>query len=253
MTEPTKGYVVVASRHSFFYRSALNLMHSIRDFDPDAKIAFTTEERFCDGGENVADFVYYCDNHVRAKLWGMAKSPFDISFYIDGDCEVQSPEISTVFDRIEQSNLQFTALPDERSWQFMEHDWPAGKFSWCGAVCLYDMRDQLVREFMKNWYELTVEMMAGRWWPLKEDGSRDYDNYPSTLGRWDQFSLWWLLNKEQIYQPPNIRVSRLDNFDDWRWNYFTGYKDIYNFGKEPIIYHYSSCDAKLDYMRTHDE
>ena len=70
---PSKGYVVVASRKKFFYISALNLIESIREFYPDAKVCLVTEERFLDGREKIADEVVFCDNHKRAKLWGMAQ------------------------------------------------------------------------------------------------------------------------------------------------------------------------------------
>ena len=76
MTEPTKGFVIVASKKHNFYLYALNLCESIRDYYEDAKICLVTEERFLDGRENVADDVVLCDDHYRAKIYGMAKSPY---------------------------------------------------------------------------------------------------------------------------------------------------------------------------------
>jgi len=213
MSEPTKGYVVVASRRSFFYVSALNLIESIRDFYPEAKVCLVTEEKFLDGREKIADEVILCDDHRRAKLKGMAKSPY--------------------------YDVLFTGLPEERSYCYAELKFPGGQFELCGAVCLYDMRNPLVREFMNDWYDLTVKQYAGTWWPTKADGSWDEDLYPRTLARWDQFSLWWLVNKEPKYKDLKVGIFE----DDARWNFFSRYKYQHN-NKPVVIRHYSAADAK---------
>tara|TARA_R110002153_G_scaffold101711_9_gene237954 strand:- start:4236 stop:4976 length:741 start_codon:yes stop_codon:yes gene_type:complete len=241
MTEPTKGYLVVASRTKFFYVSACNLIESILDFDPDAKVCLVTEERFLDDrGRKISDQIVYCDDHKRAKLFGMAKSPYDITFYIDADCEVEHEDITTIFDLLDGNDLSFTGLPEERSYCYAELHFPGGKFELCGGVCLYDMRNPLVREFMQEWYDLTVAQYGGTWWPTKEDGvTWDEDLYPRSLARWDQFSLWWLVNKEPKYKELNVGI--LD--DDARWNWFTKYRKPHN--KKPIVIrHYSSAAAK---------
>lgn len=239
MSEPSRGYVVVASRRSFFYVSALNLIESIRDFHPDAKVCLVTEEKFLDGREKIADQVILCDDHKRAKLWGMAKSPWDLSFYIDADTEVEHEDIEHVFDELGDYDVMFTGLPEERSYCYAELKFPGGQFELCGAVCLYDMRNSLVREFMNDWYDLTVKQYANEWWPTKSDGSWDEELYPRSLARWDQFSLWWLVNKEPKYQ--NLKVGIFE--DDARWNYFSRYKYEHNI-KPVVIRHYSSSEAK---------
>ena len=72
MTEPTKGYVIVASRKKYFYISALNLIDSIREFYPDANVCLVTEEKFVDDrGRKDVDVIIHCDDHKRAKLKGM--------------------------------------------------------------------------------------------------------------------------------------------------------------------------------------
>ena len=64
-----------------------------------------------------------------------------------------------------------------------------------------------------------------------------------TLKRWDQFSLWWLLNKDPKYCDGKLKVGRLDGEEDARWNHFTGYK--YQHSKEPpVIMHFSNTSAK---------
>ena len=238
--EPTKGYIIVASRRSFFYASACNLMDSIRDFYPDANICLVCEERFLDDrGRRLADEIIFCNDHKRAKLWGMAKSPWDITFYIDADTEVEHEDIEHVFDELNGYDVMYTSLPEERSYCYAELKWPGGQFTLCGAVCLYDMRNPLVREFMDDWYDLTVRQYAGTWWPTNEKGEPDYETHPKSLSRWDQFSLWWLVNKEPKYQ--NLKVGIFE--DDARWNYFSRYKYAHN--KKPVVIrHYSASEAK---------
>lgn len=241
----TKGYVVVASKERFFYLSALNLMHSIRDFDPDANIMLYTDARFVDvGAESVADVVIdTAGTHAREKIKGMALSPWDKTFYIDADCEVAHEDLPTVFDKFDGNDLLFTYLPDERSYCYAELYFPGGRFSWCGGTCLYDSSKPIVKEFMQDWFELTVAQYDGKWWPQKPDGSDDVETYPATLKRWDQFSLWWLLNKDPKYCDGKLKVGRLDGEEDARWNYFTGYK-FKHCEKDPVIMHFSNTSAK---------
>lgn len=247
MSEPTKGYVVVASKKRVFYVSAINLMETIKDFYPEAQITFVTEERFLDGRERVADTVLHCDDHARAKIWGMARAPYDITFYIDADTEVEHEDISTIFDHMGDYDLMFTGLPPERHYCYAEVFFPGatkpdgakGGFELCGAVCLYNMRNPLVKNFMHDWYDLTNKQYAGLWWPTKEDGSEDLENFPASLKRWDQFSLWWLTNREPKYKDLKIGIIP----DDARWNWYSKYR--YDHAEGPIVIrHYSSSGAK---------
>jgi hypothetical protein len=92
---------------------------------------------------------------------------------------------------------------------------------------------------MWDWYNLTVDQYANRWWPTKEDGTWDEETYPRSLARWDQFSLWWLTNKEPKYK--DLKHGIMD--DDARWNWFSKYKFKHN-EKPIVIRHYSSSSAK---------
>jgi hypothetical protein len=247
MSEPTKGYVIVASRTKFFYVSAINLIESILDFHPEAKITLFTEERFIDDRAKVCDNVIHCNDHKRAKLWGMARSPYDLTFYIDADTECEHEDIANVFDLLGDDDIQFTGLPPERHYCYAEVFFPGatkpdgskGGFELCGGVCLYDMRKPLVREFMHDWYDLTDKQYNHGWWPKKADGTEDLENYPQSFKRWDQFSLWWLTNKEPKYKDLKVGIMK----DDARWNFYSKYK--YKHNDEPVVIrHYSSTNAK---------
>ena len=245
--EPTKGYVVVASTKKVFYNFAINLMESLRDFYPEANIAFYTEDRFLDGREKIADVVESVGGNKREKLDGMARSPWDITFYIDADTEIEHEDIEHVFNEMGDYDLVFTGLPPERHYCYAEvffegarkPNGDKGGFELCGAVCLYDMRKQLVREFMRDWYDLTLKQYSGEWWPRDENGNEDLKNFPATLKRWDQFTLWWLTNREPKYKDLKVGIFE----DDARWNWYTKYKPGHNVNPI-VIRHYSSSGAK---------
>ena len=243
----TCGYVVVATMKKYFYLSAIHLIETIKAYDPNAKVALFTEERFLDGQERFADAVEFVASHKRSKLDGMAKSPYDITFYIDADCQVEHEDIATVFDKIGDNDLVFTGLPVERHYSYAEVYFPGatkedgspGGFELCGGVCLYNMTNPLVKEFMTDWHDLTIRQYDGLWWPLNDDGTEDIKNYPASFKRWDQFSLWWLLNKDPKYSSLKVGIFE----DDARWNFISGYRFEHN--KNPVIVrHFSSSKAK---------
>jgi hypothetical protein len=245
----SKGFVVVASNKKFFYLSAINLIESIKYFYPEAHVTLYTQEEFLDGQEECADNVEFIQEHTRAKLDGMARSPYDQTFYIDADCEVEHEDIATVFDHLGDNDLVFTGLPADRHYCYAEVFFPGatkedgtpGGFELCGGVCLYNMANPLVKEFMRDWYDLTVKQYSGEWWPRKADGSEDLENYPASFKRWDQFSLWWLVNREPKYKDLKVAIFE----DDARWNFFNGYRYPHN-EKPVVIRHFSNVKAKRD-------
>jgi len=245
MINMTRGYVVVASVKKYFYLSAIHLVETIKAYDPNAHVTLFTEEKFLDGQERFADRVEFVNPHKRSKLDGMARSPYDQTFYIDADCQVEHEDISKVFDHLGDNDLVFTGLPEERHYCYAEVYFPGatkpdgslGGFELCGGVCLYNMSRPLVRDFMKDWHDLTIRQYDGEWWPLDDEGNEDYVNYPKSFKRWDQFSLWWLLNKEEKYT--DLKVSIFE--DDARWNFFNGYR--YQHNKGPVVIRHFSNGA----------
>ena len=66
MKSKNRGYLVVGSRKPNYYKLAINLLESVKDYNPKAKTCLVTEERFLDGRESVADHVILCNGHYRA-------------------------------------------------------------------------------------------------------------------------------------------------------------------------------------------
>ena len=234
----SKGYLVVASRKPNFYSLAINCIESIKDYYPDAKCCLVTEEKFLDGREDIADDLIFCDDHYRAKLWGMANSPYDITMYIDADSEIEHEDIAIVFDELNDNDLMFHKLDKKYKKVYATLDFTYENvkeyYTYCGGVCLYDMRNPLIKDFMNDWNDL-----------FRKQYSKELIlpmNPWQDLWNFDQTTLWYLLNKVDKYK--NIKV---DSFkDNLRWNYFPHYERFFNdFPKDPIVIrHYSSYAEK---------
>lgn len=250
--EPTKGFVFVASKRPAFYYSAINCIESIRDYYPDAKFALFTEKRFMDHRCDDIDYVFECGTHIREKLYGMANSPFDITFYVDADTICEHEDIVGIWDQLKDNDMVFVRLEKDpvssKSFVEVEGDIPSINetidLTLCGGVCLYDNRNPLVKEFMQEWWDkFQVQEDAWNdvpntkiWWP---------HDTPKTMLRWDQFTLWWMINKEEKYK--DLKIGRFD--DNYRWNWFTSFKFDDNgkhrlVSKHPIIVHHSSSMRK---------
>jgi len=233
MQNKNQGYLIVASRKKSFYVSAMNLIESIRDYHPEAKFALFTEKRFMDHRCDNIDYVFECGGHIREKMYGMANSPFDQTFYIDADCECSHEDIANVWDHLKDNDLVFVKLTKDKEAQrvFVEVNFDGNSLELCGGVCLYNSEKPIVKEFMQDWYDLFLKQEAKTWWP---------EGYPTSLARWDQFTLWWLVNKVEKYKDLKIDIFE----DNYRWNWFApfgfntdGTHRLVN--KEPVIIHYS--------------
>lgn len=240
----TKGYLVVASRKKRFYTLAVNLLNSIKDFYPEAKCCLVTEERFLDESSSVADDIIICTDHYRAKLWGMSKTPYDITFYMDADMDCVHEDIKNVFDELGDNDLVFTGLPRDRWYIFKDTEFTGGTFKLCGAVCLYRSHIPLVREFIEDWFYYYDLQKKKEWWPLDKNGLFDEINYPRHLRIWDQFTLWWLSEKDEKYK--DLKINVFDN--DLRWNYWSNLqRERHNLSMdEVVLFHFSASVDKGD-------
>ena len=243
MKEQTKGFVIVASKNQNFYKYAINLIQSIKDYYPEANITFVTEERFLDGQEEEADQVLFCDDHYRAKLTGMAMSPYDITMYIDADMECEHEDIATVWDDMKDYDMVFHELTEERGKYYaireFKLDGKTEQYRLCGGVCLYRSENPLVMEFMRDWDELYRKQKGNEWRPP----GFETDVWNADLKHFEQTTLWWLVNRVEKYK--DLKIGIFD--DDIRWNYFTqyGYQGFKSkSGKPPILRHYSGCLQK---------
>lgn len=263
---PTKGFVTVATKRKNFLIGADNLKESLLDHYPDAKITLFTEQHFIDDPSCEAYFRDFDkvlptpSNTNREKMWGMANSPYDLTFYMDADIEIAHDDVVNIFDHLEDGkyDMAYVNLTREGAKHFAEWEWGPNHYDdgWkgipdhlahCGGVALYDMRNPLIKEFMMDWYELFLKQRVGEWNPEALNNIRK-----GNFRQWDQLTLWWL-----IYHSPKYKSLKWKFFDDnYRWNYFTSFgfnkdgshnchivdpkRDYWKTDPEPIVIHYSS-------------
>lgn len=236
--EPTKGFLFVASTTKRFYDLAINAINSLKDFYPEAKVCFVTEEKFCDGRESIADHLIYCNSSPREKLWALSQTPFDITMYIDADVEIIHEDISTCFNYLQDNDMLFVELTEDKEDTFAIRTWPGGEMKLCGGIVLYDIRKPLIKEFMVDWNKYYHDQRDLQWWPdLTEDGKPNLELHPEILRGFDQFTLWWLIEKNNKYK--NIKYDYFEDGDRWNWYMYYEVKDYSKPKKPIIIQHYS--------------
>jgi len=228
-----KGFIYIATMHSKFYNMAINSAESLRYYYPDAKICIFTEKQFVDERSKVFDIVNTdVPRNVRGKMWGMANTPFDETFYMDCDTYIESEEIKNVFDELGDNDMVFTKISNWSTHIFEPSGLRNGEpYEIHGGVCLFK---STAKEFMKKWFELYNAQVSSEWLPLDENGNL----YPTSAKKWDQFTLWWLLTKNN--NP--YKYLKWGFFDSIKWNYIALYDslsyDALN-GEDPIVIHYT--------------
>ena len=218
------GYLYVATVNKVYYQAALHSAASLLDFYPDAKITlFTHEEWVCDNAREIFENIITDEvpNHIRAKLWALSKSPYDVTLYLDCDTLVEHEDIAEVFDLLGNNdilftrnrpyNAKFTKLPDGK--ELIYH---------CG---LFLYNTATTKQLMDSWYEWFLEQRTPSWDPTP---------YPEEVRQWDTFTMWNLLENGNF----DIKVGEFPQ-PDARWNYVTGYKASELQGTEKVVLHYT--------------
>lgn len=230
------GFVIVATKSVKFYEQAVLCANSLLGFYPEAKITlFTTKNLFNSIHGELFDQVNLdTPDEERGKIWGMANTPYDLTLYLDGDCVIQSEEIKQVFSNIKDYDMLWTAITEERSHAYnytngSPTNFGEGSVGVHGGVCLYKYT---AKKFFMDWYKLDKKIRQREWWP-------DAEKYNPNFRQWDQFSLWWLMNKEWDKYKRYLTWGFFEN--DAKWNYLQSYdkSKIDLKGEEIVIFHYS--------------
>ena len=84
--------------------------------------------------------------------------PYDITMYIDADSEIEHEDIATVFDELNNNDMMFHKLDEKYKKVYaitsFTYENVREYYTYCGGVCLYDMRNPLVKDFMNDWNDL---------------------------------------------------------------------------------------------------
>ena len=226
------GYLYVATRSYKFYLSACYSAESLKDYYPDANITLFTHKEWVDVKAHAFDNIVTEDvpNSVRAKMWGMARTPYENTLYIDADTEICHSDIKNVFDH--QDSDHDLVMTEVRKYAHAITEFPGGKFKWHCGICLYNNKPKTI-EFMQAWYDMWQKQrsqITNKTWDL------DNKLFPKNkLVHWDTWGFWRLLNLEGWDK--HIKVKGF-NDNHARWN-FHNLKQEELEGSEIVILHHT--------------
>lgn len=209
-----KGFLYVASLNHIFLKAARYSAISLKDYWPEAHITlFTHPEWVTEEDNNIFDNIVTegVPYHVRAKLWALDKTPYDLTCYIDCDTQVEHSDIQYIFDQHDpKSNISLTK---GRAYAAsIDPKFPAGELTDHCGLFIYDNRRDTLR-FMNEWWNQYNVQTQPEW-------NFDEKLYPLYLKPWDMFSYWWLQNRT------NFKIQRSYFPEpDARWNYVYVYKE----------------------------
>lgn len=230
--QQNNGFLIVASISKAYYNSAVNLANSILDFYPEAKITLYTEpELYEERHGHLFDRVdLTAPHHTRAKLYALPQTTYDITAYIDADCEVQDEDITTIFDQLGKNDIMLTKIR-----VYSGADVVISKTDtmiWHCGVFLYNNKKKTLN-FMQDWWtEYQIQVDSAVWhWPEHSEKMRP----------WDQYTFY------RLYTSKKYNSLKLDVFpgEDARWNFVWNYKPS-EISKSPVIYHYTLNKNSVD-------
>ena len=232
------GFLITAACSTEYYKAAINCAQSILDFFPEAKIMICTEHAlFQEEHRYLFDVVDLSSpRHMRGKLYALDRSPYDITAYIDADCEIRHDDISTIFDQLGDSDIMMTRIRNYSGAQIAINKYD--DLTWHCGVFLYNSKP-LTRNMMSDWwleflYQSTL-MASKSSWPWKDD---DYH-----MGRWDQYTFYRLYSSEKY---ANVKLEVFPG-EDARWNFVNNYfeTELSNMDNL-VIYHYTLNKERRD-------
>ena len=218
------GYVYVATVNKAYYNAALRSATSLLDFYPEAKITlFTHDDWVDDEAQDIFENIITenVPNHIRAKLWALSKSPYDVTLYLDSDTVIQHEDISKVFDFLGDNDILFTRNRPYNA-KITKLSETEEMIYHCG---LFLYNTATTKQLMDSWYEWYLEQRTPSWDPTP---------YPEEVRPWDTFTMWNLLENGNF----DIKVGEFPQ-PDARWNYVTGYKEAELQGTEKGVLHYT--------------
>lgn len=183
---PSKGFIYVASKDKIYYELAIWSAISLREMYPEADITLFTHRSFVDDRASIFNSVVTgIPIHTRAKMWCMARTPYDLTFYNDVDSQIIHPNIRKVFDELEDCDMFFTEsfwyTTANYKWAFIDKDKKIPVL-YHGAVCAYKKSD-LTIDFHQTWFKEYVKQRTRPW---------SFDFAYKEWQQFDMFTLWRL-------------------------------------------------------------
>lgn len=236
------GYVYVASLSKAFYKAAVNSAISLKDFYPESNITLFTHPEFVEDRDRkifdniITDIPY----NIRAKMYGMANTPYDTTLYIDADTEIRSPRIKDVFDIIKDNDIMFTKIvPHVSKDRRVDNN---NELTYHGGIILYNNK-KLTIELIHNWFKLFQYQKECKW----EESF--FKNFDKGMKPWDQFTIWYLLHEDKRFT--EIKHALFPN-GGHEYNFIYLLENSSDKNNKPyleleqIIYHYTIPQDKIN-------
>lgn len=184
-----KGYVYVASVNPLYYELSLLSATSLKQCYDEANITLFTHDKFVDErAEQIFDqIITNIPVHRRSKMWCMARTPYDQTFYNDVDSSIVHPDISKVFDMLSESDIFMcrnkidTVRDPDLAWVDLDR---TIELPFHGAVCWYN-KTELTIDLLDTWYSEYNNQIFNPW-PYEEWSTPKWKYY-------DMFTLWKLV------------------------------------------------------------
>lgn len=235
-----EGFIYVASRQKLFYEFAIFAAESLRTFHPKAHITLFTHAAWVEDRARALfdNIITNIPVHSRAKMWAMARTPYEKTFYNDVDSQIVHRGIKNVFKELNDCDMFFTEsywyTTAEHKWAFFDKEQTIN-VDYHGAVCCYRKTD-LTIDFMQTWFDEYIKQRANPW---------TYDFAYPEWQQFDMFTLWRLTSG---------RFEEFDRFKDlniklgpkiYNATIHDG-KDVYK-GKRPCVYQIDKHSV-MEYM-----
>lgn len=229
------GFLVVASKNKRFLTAAQLLADSIKEYTQYPITLVTDNEWILDPGNHIFDNVIGgAPKTIRAKLWALTKTPYDITCFLDADVVCLSDNANNVFEALCDNDIVFTKIRPYCAsacwWNIHEEERPhGGAFVW--------KNNEKMKTFMEEWWNNWQWKMKHHWHPRW-----DFKYEKDPVEMWDQFPLHLMLcDKEDVWYRDDIKWNWYFNTtknDDCLWNFTApGYDcEIENVNYSDIVF-----------------
>lgn len=194
-----RGFIYVASRDRLYYELALISLETLKAYYPDSHVTLFTHQKFIDDRAKAFDKVITgIPNHVRAKMWCMARTPYQKTVYIDCDSIIRHRDIRIMHDFLEDHDMFFGGHIDytvaNMKWAYIDRRRNI-PIVYHGSMCGYNKTDITI-DFMQTWFDEYIKQVSQPEWD---------DRFFKEWKQFDMFTLWRMTSK---------KFSEFDRFND---------------------------------------
>lgn len=204
-----EGFIYVASRDRLYYELALYSAQTLKDYHPDSHVTLFTHENFVDKRAEIFDTVITeIPIHYRAKMWCMARTPYQKTIYTDVDSYIKHRDIRKMHSFLDDCDMFFTPITSytvaNKDYRYIDRAYTIEP-PYHGAVCGYKKTDLTV-DFMQTWFDKYLEQLTTTW----KYGKEHYSFWQI----FDMFTLWRMTSgkfPEEFKRFDDVKIKLIEN------------------------------------------